>query len=153
MTDPLTTPRVPLWNEYFGRALALASTAHLRQEDKAGLPYMLHVMDVVARVDTLEEKVVALLHDVVEDTPMRLESLEGRFPRTVIDAVATLTRGPNEGYMDYIYRVANNPLATRVKIADLESNTQFKRWSQAEGDVSGLLKRYARAYNYLTDIP
>jgi (p)ppGpp synthase/HD superfamily hydrolase len=107
----------------FENALLLAVEAHLRARDKQGLPVILHVLRVVAAVESLAAKAVAALHDVVEDTSVTIGLLCGAgFPGEIIDAVEAITRRKEESYANYILRLSANPLACEVKVADLCDN-------------------------------
>lgn len=103
------------------KALDIAYKAHLGQTDKAGAPYILHPMRVAMHCETEEEKIVALLHDVVEDTSVTFEELKAEgFSDEVLTALKCLTRTEDEEYETFIRRVATNPLAIKVKIQDLK---------------------------------
>jgi (p)ppGpp synthase/HD superfamily hydrolase len=108
-------------------ALELAVESHRGQTDKYGQPYILHVLGVAARCRTMEEKTVAFLHDVVEDTDMTLDDLRKRgFSERIVVAVGLLTRHKGETYDAFVERIAPNPLARAVKLADLEDNMDFR---------------------------
>lgn len=110
------------------KALDIAYKAHLGQTDKAGAPYILHPMRVALHCETDEEKIVALLHDVVEDTPITLEELKTQgFSDDVLAALKSLTKIKGEDYQTFIQRVATNPLAVKVKIQDLKDNMDLSR--------------------------
>lgn len=110
------------------KALGIAYKAHWEQTDKAGAPYILHPMRVALRCQTEDEKIVALLHDVVEDTPITLEELKAQgFSDKVLSALKCLTKIKGEDYQTFIQRVATNPLAVKVKIQDLEDNMDLSR--------------------------
>jgi len=110
------------------QAIALAARAHEGQFDKAGAPYVLHPLRLMLRQPSLEGMMVAVLHDVVEDTGISLADLRADgFPPSVVEAVAALTRRPQESYEDFIQRLAPNPLARRVKLADLEDKLDLRR--------------------------
>jgi (p)ppGpp synthase/HD superfamily hydrolase len=104
---------------------------HYDQVDKAGLPYVLHLMRVASNFQTEEEITVALLHDVVEDTDVTLDYLKlMRYPTTVIEAVDCLTKRPEEegDYDTYLQRVLSGPeLVRRIKLADLRDNADLTR--------------------------
>jgi len=101
------------------RAIAIAARAHEGQVDKAGVPYILHPLRMMLSVDTPEARMAAVLHDVVEDTPVTLEQLRAEgFPDSVIEAVRTLTKRDGEDYDAFIRRVGPNPIARQVKPAD-----------------------------------
>src|SRR5438128_970587 len=102
--------------------------AHAGQRDKADQPYVLHPLRVMVRCATEEERIVALLHDVVEDSDVTLEELRAcGFSDAVVEAVRCLTKRDGESYPDFIHRVSLNDLATRVKIADLSENIDVTR--------------------------
>ncbi|MCC4250173.1 MULTISPECIES: HD domain-containing protein [Microbacterium] len=106
------------------QARSLAAAAHEGQVDKAGQPYLTHPARVAGRVAgnaTLEA--IAWLHDVVEDTPVTLDQLRQQFPEDVVDAVDAITKRPGEDKPAYYDRVAANPLARAVKMADLADNS------------------------------
>lgn len=106
-------------------AFDLALQAHKNQVDKCGEPYFLHPMRIAAHFQELNDAdaaIVALLHDVVEETWVSLGFLEDRFPENIVDAVDALTRRKNETYRMYIKRLCSNELARKVKIADIEDN-------------------------------
>lgn len=106
-------------------AAALATKAHAGQVDKAGRAYILHPMAVAAALSGEPEEVIvaALLHDVVEDGGVTLAFLaEAGFSEPVVSAIDALTRRPGESYNAYLDRVAENPIAAKVKIADAEHN-------------------------------
>ena len=106
------------------QAEELATLAHMGQFRHDGkTPYIEHPRAVAAMLGRTDEKVVAWLHDVLEDTDMSKDELVAAgIPGHMIDAVVALTQRPGEGYADYHRRVAANPLAVRVKIADMCHN-------------------------------
>lgn len=133
-------------------ALALAVEAHRGQLDKAGQPYILHPLRVMARVSTPTERLVAVLHDVVEDSPTTLDDLRrAGFSDEVVRAVDFLTRREDESYEAFIERVAGDPLARRVKLADLEDNMTLTRLAELDARAMERLGRYLRAYRRLTE--
>lgn len=133
-------------------AIRLAVEAHRGQKDRAGAPYILHPLRMMFRVQTDAERMAAVLHDVVEDTPVTLDDLRGRgFPPEVVDAVDGLTRREGESYDDFVRRAALHPVARRVKIADLEDNLDVRRIGAVAEKDAERLNRYLRAWKYLTD--
>ena len=110
------------------KAIEIAVEAHRGQIDKAGKIYILHPIRVMLRGKNETEQIVGILHDVVEDTPVTIEMLkiEG-FTDEVLDAVSCLTKEKGEDYGDFINRVITNPLATQVKLYDLEDNMNRDR--------------------------
>ncbi|OJH34351.1 HD domain-containing protein [Cystobacter ferrugineus] len=133
-------------------ALELAVQAHRGQRDKAGQPYILHPLRVMARLDTETERMVALLHDVVEDTPYTLERLrELGYSEEVLGALERLTKAEGEDYAAFIERVRPHPLARRVKLADLEDNMDVRRLPAVTAKDAERLARYRAAWARLKD--
>ena len=109
-------------------AIALARKAHDRQLDKGGQPYINHPLRVMNNMETVEEKIVAVLHDAVEDSDLTLEDLKvAGFSDLIIEAIDAITKQEGEKRKDYLRRVMNNPLALRVKIADMSDNADISR--------------------------
>jgi (p)ppGpp synthase/HD superfamily hydrolase len=109
-------------------AIAIANQAHAGQLDKAGKPYILHPLTVMAQMDTLESKIVAVLHDAIEDSDLKIEDLvEQGFPEFITDAIASITKLEGEPYEVYILRVKSNAIARKVKIADVTHNMDISR--------------------------
>lgn len=133
--------------ELVSQAVTIAALAHQYQVDKANAPYILHPLRLMLRAKTPLEQVVAVLHDVVEDSDWTLEKLAAAgFPQEVIIALDCLTRRPDETYEAFIDRVLTNPLATRVKRYDLEDNMTLTRIaSLTEKDLTRL-ERYHAAH-------
>jgi (p)ppGpp synthase/HD superfamily hydrolase len=129
-------------------AIALAALAHHGQKDKAGAPYILHPLRVMLKMNTDRERMVAVLHDVVEDTPYTLDALcRLGFPPEVVEAVDALTRREDQGetYEVFVLRAGCNPLARRVKIADLEDNMDLTRIADPQEKDHQRIERYRRA--------
>lgn len=113
------------------KALQLATKAHKGQIDKGGNPYISHPIAVSMMMRSGDEKVVALLHDVVEDSDITFEMLEDYgFSNEIIDAIRSITKCNGEDYNDYITRVKQNPIARKVKIEDLKHNMDLSRISE-----------------------
>jgi (p)ppGpp synthase/HD superfamily hydrolase len=128
------------------KALRLMLEAHCGQRDKSGQPYVLHPIRVMMRLSAPEDRIAALLHDVVEDTDVTLEQLaEAGFSTRVIDAVDHLTRREGETYPEFIGRVRRNEIAARVKISDLQDNIDITRLASLEEKDVERLKRYHAA--------
>lgn len=136
-----------LLTQLLARAIAIAATAHQNQLDKANTPYILHPLRMMMRGETLQEQIVAVLHDVVEDSDWTLEQLSAQgFPPEVIAAVDCLTRRLEETYDQFVDRVLTNPLATRVKRYDLEDNMDMTRIKTMTEKDAERLQRYHNAY-------
>jgi (p)ppGpp synthase/HD superfamily hydrolase len=124
------------------KAIKIALTAHQGQKDKAGAPYILHPLRLMQQMQDETEQIVAVLHDVTEDSRYSLESIrkEG-FSKKIIAALECLTRDDGEPYESYIDRVKLNPLAKKVKLADLKDNMNITRLSNInEKDIERLRK-------------
>ena len=137
-------------NELLEKALRIAIEVHAGQVDKAGKPYIFHPLRVCSRCFTDEEKIVALLHDTIEDTEITTEDLlsEG-FPKNIVDAVLSVFRGEDESYEDFVKRTSLNPLGRDVKLHDLEDNMDISRLDQVTEKDLGRLNKYIKAYRYL----
>ncbi len=133
-------------------AITLAVQAHHRQKDKAGAPYILHPLRVMLRMKTEEEMTAAILHDVIEDTQHTLQELrDAGYSEAVVEAVDALTRRDNESYEEFTQRVKQNPMARRIKLADLEDNMDIRRFAKFDEQEVERLKKYWRAWTSLTE--
>lgn len=137
------------------RAIEIATEAHKGQFDKAGRDYIEHPLRVMEMGKTEEEKIVGVLHDVVEDTPWTFEALEAEgFAPEIIAALKCVTKvTENENYDDFIERVKKNPLAVAVKINDLSDNMDIRRLPYLSDKDIKRLKKYLKAYKKLTGEP
>lgn len=133
--------------DLLGRAVAIAATAHQGQLDKANAPYIMHPLRLMMRGKDELEQIVAVLHDVVEDSDWTLEQLakEG-FPPEVIAAIDCLTRRAEESYDQFIDRILTNALATGVKRYDLEDNMMLTRMKVLDQKDIERLQRYHKAH-------
>jgi GTP diphosphokinase / guanosine-3',5'-bis(diphosphate) 3'-diphosphatase len=124
-------------------AIELAARAHAGQLDKAGQPYILHPLRLMLAVHKPHERMAAILHDVVEDTPMTFEDLvHAGFPTEVVTAVQALTKQSGESRIDAAHRAAADPIARVVKLADVTDNMDLSRIP------SPTEKDYARIQEY-----
>lgn len=137
-------------NEILKLAIDIANTAHAGAVDKAGAPYIAHVMRVADNVKGFNAKIAAYLHDVIEDSGYTSADLIDKgIPRVIVEAVDLLTKPKDMSYTNYIIRLGVNPIARAVKIADLLDNMDLSRLeSIGPGDVDRLNK-YIGAYHYL----
>lgn len=139
------------------RAIEIAVEAHRDQSDKAGAPYILHPLRVMMSVDTDEERIVAVLHDVVEDGPgWTFERLEAEgFPSSVIDALRLVTKRPEdqgddeESYLRFVRRTLPHAVARRVKIADIRDNLNATRLKELTERDRLRMNRYLAALRVL----
>jgi hypothetical protein len=137
---------IPL-NQLLARAVAIAAIAHQDQLDKAHAPYILHPIRLMMRAQIIEEQIVAVLHDVVEDSDWTLDQLAAEgFPPEIITAMDCLTRRPEETYDQFLDRVLTNALATHVKRYDLEDNMTLTRLASLSEKDLQRLQRYHKAH-------
>lgn len=138
--------------EQLKHAMYIAIDAHRKQLDKNEQPYIGHLFRVMNAGQTIEEKIVGALHDIIEDTQITLCMLskEG-FSEEIIDAVHTLTKLDNEDYDHYLDRVKKNDLALRVKLNDLTDNMDLRRLTEMTDDDVTRMRKYLNAYNQLTN--
>jgi (p)ppGpp synthase/HD superfamily hydrolase len=135
-------------------AIALARRAHQGQLDKAGRPYIEHILRVVSWLTTDDEKVVGALHDVVENSDLTLEDLRRLgFSAEIVRAVDCLTHRPTESYLEYVHRLRPNALARRVKLADLRDNMDMSRLAVPTARDWSRLSKYREALTQLQDLP
>jgi len=137
------------------RAIEIATEAHQGQLDKAGKDYIGHPLRVMAMGRTLDEKIVGVLHDVIEDSDWTFGMLQNEgFSPEVIEALRCVTKtSENENYDDFIDRIRKNPLATAVKLNDLTDNMDIRRLPYLSDKDVKRLKRYLKAYKRLTGEP
>ena len=128
------------------KALCLCFEAHKELKDKSGLPYVFHPFHLAEQMETEETTVVALLHDVVEDTGYSLADLEDMgFSKSVLDALALLTHDPSVDYMDYVRAIKANPIARTVKLADLRHNSDLTRLDTVDEKALARVEKYQKA--------
>ncbi len=128
------------------RAIAVAVAAHAGQIDKAGRPYILHPLRVMLALDTTDDQIVGVLHDVVEDTDVTLEALRAEgFSEAVLAALASVTNRADEDYPAFVLRAAANPIGRRVKLADLRDNSDLSRIAHPTQKDFERLERYRAA--------
>lgn len=132
------------------KAYQIAKAAHKGQVDKGGHDYINHPLTVAESVNSEAEKIVALLHDVVEDTPITLQNLyEQGFPYYIVKAIDCITKRDNESLEAYLERVKSDSLATTVKIADLTHNSDISRIPKPTKKDYDRIKRYKKEIDFL----
>lgn len=136
----------------YSKVLEFAMQKHDGQTDKSGKPYILHPIEVALSLYKESDKIVALLHDVLEDTDATVEDLIaiGLYD-CEIDAVKLLTKPHKEDYMHYVRRVAESPIARRVKMADLRHNMDISRLDVVTERDLARVEQYKKAYRILED--
>lgn len=135
------------------RAIEIARQAHAGQVDKAGTDYIGHPLRVMEMCETEEEKIVGVLHDVVEDTDWTFEMLEAEgFSSEVIGALRCVTKqSKDENYDEFIERVLTNELARQVKLCDLKDNMNLRRISAPSEEDLQRIEKYRKAYRLIND--
>lgn len=137
--------------EIYDYAVRIAAAAHSYQKDKVGSAFISHPLRVSMKCKSIEAKIVALLHDVIEDTKIDANYLiDNGFPKEIVDIVVILTRKKGEQYSEYIDRIKSNSIAREVKIYDLEDNMDIKRLNKLDETDIKRLNKYLMAYKTLT---
>ena len=141
------------WNELYDQALRIAIQAHKGQTDKSGREYVMHPIRVAERCKNVKAKIVALLHDTIEDTDVTPDSLcvDG-FPEEIINGVLSVTKREGESYEDFVSRAAQNPIGREVKIADLEDNMDVRRLEELTDEDVVRLRKYLQAWHNLNKL-
>lgn len=131
------------------RAISVAVEAHGDTMSQDGTPYILHPLRLMMKANTLAEKIVAILHDTVEDTPVTIEALSEWLPDYIVDSIDTLTRRPGENYDNYISIVSRDRIATTVKLLDLYDNIDLTRLTEVGQYQLERAAKYHRAIKTL----
>ena len=132
-------------------ALKLCFEAHKDQLDKSGMPYVFHPFHIAEQMTDEETTIVALLHDVIEDTDTTLDDLkELGFPETVISAIKLMTHDKDTPYMEYVTKIKTDPIARRVKLQDLAHNSDMTRLDTVTPYDIERAEKYKKAIELLT---
>lgn len=137
-----------IYTKMINKALNIAYKAHHGQKDKGNVPYIFHPYHIAEKFNNETDICVAILHDVLEDTFVSKEELEGYFPKEVIEPLVLLTRSTHNTYFEYIKNICSNPIAQKVKIEDIKHNLVFER-IQNKTRNEKLEKRYLKALEIL----
>ena len=141
-----------IYTDMTKKALKLCFEAHKEQVDKSGLPYVFHPFHLAEQMESEETTVVALLHDVVEDTDYTIEDLTAMgFDKAVTDAIALMTHADGVDYMDYVRAIKENPIAKAVKLADLTHNSDLSRLDIIDEKALQRVKKYKEAIKILSE--
>ena len=132
------------------KAMKLCFRAHKKQTDKSGIPYVFHPIHLAEQMETEVTTVVALLHDVIEDTRYTLKKLKKLgFSDEALDALVLLTHNKAVDYMDYVAKIKENPIAKAVKLADLKHNSDTSRLDVVDEKALERRKKYQEAIAFL----
>ena len=135
-----------IYTELTKKAMKLAFAAHKDQVDKSGIPYVFHPVHLAEQMESEETAIVALLHDVVEDTEYTLQDIAAMgFPQEVLEALALMTHDAAVPYMDYVVQLKGNPIARTVKLADLRHNSDLTRLDTVDEKALARIEKYKKA--------
>lgn len=144
-----------IYTELTNKAMTIAYNAHHGQIDKGGMPYIFHPYHLAEQMDDEISTCAALLHDVVEDTDVTFEDLEKEFPTEVIEVLKLLTHAEDEDYYVYVRRLKDNPIAKKIKLADIAHNSDQSRLVGTDKDnpetKEYFRKKYAKAIEILNE--
>lgn len=133
------------------QAIQIAAKAHKGQMDKARQPYILHPLRVMMSLDTEAERIVGVLHDVIEDTTITVDDLRAEgFPEYIIEALVSVTKRHTENYWDFIRRSMQNKIGRKVKLADVKDNMDWGRIANPNESDMKRMQKYQQAYYMLT---
>ena len=133
-------------------AISLAAKAHRGRKDKAGAAYILHPLRVMLRMKTKDQRIIAVLHDVIEDTKYSLKDLrEAGYSEKILRSLDYLTKRDGEEYEEFIKRAKHNPLARKVKIADIEDNLDLARIKKPKNRDFMRIEKYRLALSELME--
>lgn len=134
-------------------AIHIAVSAHTGQFDKGGNPYILHPLYVMMQMDTDDERIIAILHDVIEDTKVSIEYLQSQgFPKDILDDLLLLTHNKNVPYETYIMNIKTSKRATKIKLADIKHNCDFTRMHDICEKQINMIRKYHQARFFLTQM-
>ena len=133
-------------------ALKLRFDAHKNQTDKSGMPYVFHPFHLAEQMKDEDTTIVALLHDVVEDTDYTIADLKRMgFPTNVLEALELLTHNDGTPYMEYVAKIKDSPIAKAVKLADLEHNSDLSRLDTVDENALKRKEKYGQAIRLLNE--
>ena len=141
-----------IYTEATKKAMKLCFLAHKEQVDKTGIPYVFHPFHLAEQMEDEATTVVALLHDVVEDTPYTIDDLAAMgFGEDILGALQLLTHEEGVPYMEYVAAIKPNPIARAVKLADLRHNSDLTRLDTVDEKALERAEKYAKAIQLLTE--
>ena len=139
-----------IYTEMTKTAMKLCFHAHKDQVDKSGMPYVFHPFHLAEQMSDEETTVVALLHDVVEDTDYTIGNLRALgFPDNVLEAIALMTHDKAVPYMEYVEKIKKNRIAAVVKRADLIHNSDLSRLDTVDEKALRRVRKYKKAIELL----
>lgn len=141
-----------IYTELTKRAMKIAYDAHHSQVDKGGVPYIFHPYHLAEQMDDEISTCAALLHDVVEDTDITFEDLSKEFPAEVMEVLKLLTHADDEDYYVYVRRLKDNPIAKKIKLADIAHNSDQSRLVGTDMDNAKTKEYFRKKYAKATEI-
>lgn len=142
-----------IYTDLTKKALRISFEAHKNQTDKSGMPYVFHPFHLAEQMDDEYSTCVALLHDVVEDSDITLNDLiEQGFPQEVTDAIALMTHDKSVPYLEYVAEIRWNPIARKVKLADLHHNSDLSRLDVVDDKAMERVEKYHKAIRILNPL-
>lgn len=139
-----------IYSQLTKKAMKIAYEAHKNQTDKSGIPYIYHPIHLAEQMKDEQTTCVALLHDVVEDTDIKLCDLRNEgFPESVLEALRLMTHDKMVPYMDYVRKIKENPIARAVKLADLKHNSDLSRLDVVDEKANKRVVKYRKAIEIL----
>ena len=139
-----------IYTELTKKAMKLCFAAHKNQVDKSGLPYVFHPFHLAEQMEDELSTVVALLHDVVEDSSYTFADLKDMgYPAAVLEALTLLTHDDETPYLDYVANIKNDPIARAVKLADLRHNSDLTRLDRVDEKALERVEKYRKAMELL----
>ena len=141
-----------IYTELTNKAMKIAYEAHNGQVDKGGVPYIFHPYHLAEQMDDEISTCAALLHDVVEDTDVTFEDLEKHFPPEVMEVLKLLTHADDEDYYVYVRRLKDNPIAKKIKLADIAHNSDQSRLVGTDMDNAKTKEYFRKKYSKAIEI-
>lgn len=141
-----------IYTELTKKAMKLCFEAHKDQTDKSGLPYVFHPLHLAEQMTNELTTIVALLHDVVEDTDYSIDDLRRMgYPNAALEALTLMTHMDHVPYMEYVAAIKSNPIARCVKIADLQHNSDLTRLDTVDAKALARVEKYRKAIELLKE--
>lgn len=139
-----------IYTDLTKKAMKISFNAHKEQVDKSGMPYVFHPFHLAEQMTDEIAVATALLHDVVEDTPITFDYLSSQgIPEKVIDALKLLTHNDDVPYLEYVERLKDNETAKQVKLSDLKHNSDLTRLNKVDEKALKRVEKYEKAIEIL----
>ena len=137
-------------SQYLHKAITIACEAHQGQSSINGEPYILHPLRLLIKAKSNEERIIAILHDVIEKTNISLADLKNKgFDQNIISSIDSLSRRKRESYIEYIERVMQNKISVKIKLLDLADNIKIHSENNDNGIYDAKIKQYKNALKHI----